>query len=47
MYQGGHKVNNCLNLKGQQKGSGRAQARGSNVDPEKKNHFYALPTRGE
>ena len=43
----GHKVTDCPNLKGQDKGRGQAQASGSNVDSPKKNHFYALHSRGE
>ena len=38
----GHKVTYCPNLEGQDKGSGKSQASGSNVDAPRKNHFYAL-----
>ena len=37
-----HKVRDCPNLKGQDKGSGQSKASRSNMDPLKKNHFYAL-----
>ncbi|TMX04583.1 hypothetical protein EJD97_007266 [Solanum chilense] len=43
----GHKVRDHPNLKGQDKGSGQAQASNFNMDPPKKNHFYALHSRGE
>ncbi|XP_069155800.1 uncharacterized protein [Solanum lycopersicum] len=41
----GHKMRDCPNLKGQERG-GQAQASGSS-DAPKKNRFYALPSRGE
>ena len=34
-------------MKGQNKGSRHAQSSCSNVDPQKKNRFYALLSRGE
>lgn len=34
-------------MKRQEKGSGKAQASGSNVDALRKNHFYALRSKGE
>ena len=37
----------CSNMKGQDKGSGKAQASDSNVDGLKKNRFYALLYRSE
>ncbi|XP_069147184.1 uncharacterized protein [Solanum lycopersicum] len=40
----GHKVRDFPNVKGQDKDSG--QVSGSNMDPPKKNHFYALRLRG-
>ena len=40
----GHKVRDRPNVKGQDKGSGQVSA--SNVDAPKKNHFYALLSRG-
>ncbi|XP_069145457.1 uncharacterized protein [Solanum lycopersicum] len=43
----GHKVRYCPNLKGQDKGSRKSQACGSDMDPPKKNHFYALCSRSE
>ncbi|TMW99382.1 hypothetical protein EJD97_002658 [Solanum chilense] len=43
----GHKVWYCANVKGQDKVNGEAQASGSNVDAPKRNHFYALCSRGE
>ncbi|XP_069154386.1 uncharacterized protein [Solanum lycopersicum] len=43
----GHKVRDFPNLKGQYKGSGQAQASGSNVDTPKKNRFYLLRSRSE
>ncbi|XP_069143301.1 uncharacterized protein [Solanum lycopersicum] len=43
----GHKVRYCPNLKGQDKGRGKSQTSGSNVDASKKNHFYALRSRVE
>ena len=43
----GHKVRECLNLNGQDKRSGKAQASGSNVNVPKKNRFYALRCKGE
>ena len=42
----GHKVMDCPNMRGQDKGSGQAQSSNSNEAP-KKNHFYALRSRGE
>ena len=39
-------MRDCPNLKSQDKGSGQAQASGSSDGP-KKNHFYALHSRGE
>ena len=42
----GHKVKDCPNVRGQDKGSGQAQASGSNEAP-KKNRFNALCSRGE
>ena len=42
-----HKVRDFPNLKGQDKGSGKDQASGFNVDPPKKNCFYALRSRVE
>ena len=42
----GHKVRDIPNLRGQDKGSGQSQSCGSNEAP-KKNHFYALRSRGE
>ncbi|XP_069151902.1 uncharacterized protein [Solanum lycopersicum] len=42
----GHKMRDCPNLKSQDKGSGQAQASGSSDGP-KKNHFYALLSKGE
>ena len=43
----GHKIRACPNVKGQDKGNGQDQTSGSNVDAPKKNHFYALCSRGE
>ena len=40
------KIRDCPILKSQDKGSGQAQASGSNEEP-KKNCFYALRSRGE
>ena len=34
-------------MKGQDKSSGQSQANGSNMDPTKKNRFYALRFIGE
>ncbi|XP_069150279.1 uncharacterized protein [Solanum lycopersicum] len=42
----GHKVRDFPNVRAQDKGSGQAQSSGSNEAP-KKNHFYALRSRGE
>ena len=42
-----HKVRDCPNVKFKGKGKGKNQASGSNVDPPKKNNFYALRTKGE
>ena len=42
----GHKMRDYSNMKSQDKGSGQAQASGSNEEP-KKNCFYALRSRGE
>ena len=42
----GHKVRDCPNVRGQDKGSGKAQASGSS-DAPKKNRFYALRSKGE
>ena len=42
-----HKVRDCPNFKGQDKGSGKAQASGSIMDALKKNSFYAPSSRGE
>ena len=42
----GNKFRDFLNLRGQDKGSGHAQASGSN-DVQKKQRFYALHSRGE
>ena len=41
----GHKVRDCPNVRSQDKGSGQAQASGSNEGP-KKNRFYNLRSRG-
>ena len=41
-----HQVRDCLNFRGQDKGSGQAQASGSKEAP-KNNLFYVLPSRGE
>ena len=41
-----HKVREFPNVRIQDKGSGQAQASGSNEEP-KKNCFYALRSRGE
>ena len=41
-----HNVRDCPNVWGQEKGSGQAQASGSNEAP-KKNRFYAFCFRGE
>ena len=38
----GHKVGDCRNVKGKDKGCGKSQTRCSNVDAPRKNHFYAL-----
>ncbi|XP_069150760.1 uncharacterized protein [Solanum lycopersicum] len=43
----GHKVRDCPNLRGKDKESRQAPDNGSNVDVLKKNHFYALRSRGE
>ena len=40
----GYKVRDCPNVRGQDKGSGQAQASGSSDSP-KKNRFYALRSR--
>ena len=42
----GHKVRERPNVRGQDNGIGQAQASGSS-DAPKKNHFYALRSRGE
>ncbi|XP_015068697.1 uncharacterized protein LOC107013254 [Solanum pennellii] len=42
-----HKVRDCPNIRGQEKGSGQCQASGSNSDVPRKNHFYALRSRGD
>ncbi|TMW89238.1 hypothetical protein EJD97_017461, partial [Solanum chilense] len=42
----GHKVRDCHNVRGQDKGSGQAQASGANK-ALKKNRFYALRSRGK
>ena len=42
----GHKVRDYHNVRGQDKGSGQAQASGSN-EALKKNRFYALRSRGK
>ena len=42
-----HKLKDFPNLKGQDKGSGQAQASGSTVDPPKKNRFSSLRSMGE
>ena len=42
----GHKVRDCPNVSGQDKGSGQTKASGSNEAP-KKNRFYALRSKGE
>ncbi|XP_069150301.1 uncharacterized protein [Solanum lycopersicum] len=42
-----HKVRDCPNLRGQDKGSGKSPASGSNADALKKNRFYALRSRDE
>ena len=42
-----HKIRYCLNVKRKDKGSMQSQTSGSIVDSPKKNHFYALPFRGE
>ena len=42
----GNKIRDFPNVRGQYKGSGKAQASGSNEAP-KKNHFYTLRSRGE
>ncbi len=41
-----HKVRDFPNVRGQEKGSGHAQASGSN-ESQKKNRLYALQSRGE
>ena len=41
----GHKFKDFPNLKGQDKGSRKAQASGSNVGAPKKNRFYVLQSR--
>ena len=43
----GHKVRDFPNLKGQVEGRGKTQDSSSNVDPPKKNHYYALSSRGK
>ena len=43
----GHKVMFFPNVKGQDKDRGQSQASNSTVDTPKKNHFYALRSRGE
>ena len=43
----GHKVHDCPNLKGQDKGSDESQLSGSHVYTPKKNRFYALRSRDE
>ena len=41
-----HKVKEFPNMNGQDKGGGKSQTIGSN-DASKKNHYYALLSRGE
>ena len=38
----GHKVKDCANLKGKDKGSGKAQDTGSNVDSQRRITFMHL-----
>ncbi|TMX02203.1 hypothetical protein EJD97_022372 [Solanum chilense] len=42
-----HNIRYCPTVKGQDKGSGQDEVSCSNVDAPKKNHFYALRSRGE
>lgn len=43
----GHKVRDCLDIKGKYKTGRQCQARESNDDAPRKNHLYALRSRGE
>ena len=43
----GHKVRYCPNLKGKDYSGGKPQVSGCNVVAQRKNHFYALRSRGE
>ena len=43
----GHKVRYCPNLRIQDKGSVQDQASSASLDDPKRNHFYALCSRGE
>ena len=43
----GHKIRDCPNIRVQEKGSSQAQASVTNSDVPRKNHFYALRSKGE
>ena len=40
-------MRDCPNVRGQEKGSGQAEASGSNFDVPKKNHFYTMLSKGD
>ena len=47
LWKEGHKVRDCLDIKGKYKTGRQCEACESNVDAPRKYHLYALRSRGE